>query len=124
MFKDACRRSYTRAQHVPGAQSPGRSLRLLSPHSFKVGMHPGCLIGVQKQAKLCRGMIAPASCLLATYQRLRIGRTRRREQYRGDCESSRTWIATARVGLHIANAVANTQHHRLASPPRPSTDSS
>jgi hypothetical protein len=29
-------------------------------------MHPGCLIGVQKQAKLCRGMIATASCLPVT----------------------------------------------------------
>ena len=36
------------------------------PHSFKVGVHPGCLIGVYQQAKVCRGMIEMASCLPAT----------------------------------------------------------
>lgn len=34
-------------------------------HSFKVGVHPGCLIGIYQQAKVCRGMIEPPSCLPA-----------------------------------------------------------
>lgn len=38
---------------------------LAVPHSFKVGVHPGCLIGVYQQEKVCHGMIEPASCLLA-----------------------------------------------------------
>ena len=43
----------------------GSDPALAIPHSFRVGMHPGCLICIQKQAKLCRGMIATASCLPA-----------------------------------------------------------
>ena len=49
----------------PRCSKSGPDPALAIPHSFRVGMHPGCLIGVQKQAKLCRGMIAMASCLLA-----------------------------------------------------------